>query len=68
MEKVINELVGKHIEVNCGSGVAFKGENLGSDVGVLTLECEGKKLYIDVSKIIVINEASDASGRPGFIA
>jgi len=69
MEKKIAELQGKRIEVNCGNGVAFAGENLGVADGVLTLECEGKKrLFIDAAKIVTIAEVSDTAGKPGFIA
>jgi len=69
MEKKIAELEGKRIEVNCGNGVAFAGENLGVQDGVLTLECEGKKrLFIDAAKIVTIAEVSDTAGKPGFIA
>ncbi len=69
MEKKLAELKGKRIEVNCGNGVAFAGENLGLEDGVLSLECEGAKhLFIDAAKIVVISEAADAGGRPGFIA
>lgn len=69
MEKKIAELQGKRIEVNCGNGVAFAGENLGIEAGVLTLECEGKKrLFIDAAKIVAIAEALDTAGKPGFIA
>jgi len=68
MERKITDLKGKRIEVNCGNGVAFTGENLGIEDGVLTLECEGKKrLFVDVTKIVVVSEASDAAGKPGFI-
>lgn len=68
MEKKLAELKGKRIEVNCGNGVAFAGENLGIDDGVLSLECEGsKRLFIDAAKIVVISEASDGGGKPGFI-
>jgi hypothetical protein len=69
MERKIAELQGKRIEINCGNGVAFAGENLGIDAGVLTLECEGKKrLFVDAAKIVTISEVSDAAGKPGFIA
>jgi hypothetical protein len=69
MEKKIADLKGKRIEVNCGNGVAFTGENLGIEDGVLILECEGsKRLFVDAAKIVVISEASDTAGKPGFIA
>lgn len=67
MEKIITDLIGKRIEINCGHGVAFKGENVGVEAGILTLECDGKKLYIDLTKIVVVSEATDSAGKPGFI-
>lgn len=68
MESVIKGLVGKRIEVNCGNGVAFSGENLGVEDGVLQIECEGKRFYVDLSKVLVVSEASDSGSKPGFIA
>jgi hypothetical protein len=60
MEKKIADLKGKRIEINCGNGIAFSGENLGLEDGVLTLECENKKrLFIDAAKIVVLSETSD---------
>ena len=68
MEKKISDLKGKRIEVNCGNGIAFTGENLGIESGVLTLEVEnGKRLFVDAAKVVVMSEASDAAGKPGFI-
>lgn len=68
MEKKIAELKGKRIEVNCGNGVAFTGENLGIEDGVLTLEVDGKRhLFIDAAKVVVVSEAPDSAGKPGFI-
>ena len=68
MEKKISDLKGKRIEVNCGNGIAFAGDNLGVESGVLTLVVEsGKLLFIDAAKIVVVSEASDAGGKPGFI-
>ena len=68
MENTISELKGKRIEINCGSGIAFSGENLGVESGVLTLEVEnGRRLFIDVTKVVVVSEAPDSGGKPGFI-
>ena len=68
MEQLISSLAGKKIDVNCGAGALFRGENLGYENGVLSLKDEhGKTVYIDGSRILALSEVSDAASRPGFI-
>lgn len=68
MEEIIGSLIGKKIDVNCGSAAMFRGENLGYSNGVLELKDDlGKTVYINGSRILAVSEVSDAASRPGFI-
>lgn len=68
MEQIIGSLVGKRIDINCGTNAIFRGENLGYSDGVLTLKDEsGRTIYIDGSRVVAVSEVSDPSVRPGFI-
>ena len=68
MEEIIGSLIGKKIDVNCGSAAMFRGENLGYSNGVLELKDDlGKTVYINGSRILAVTEVSDAASRPGFI-
>ncbi len=68
MERIIGDLKGKRIDVNCGSGSAFRGENVEVSDGVLTLRDEHDKVfYIDLTKIVAVSEVADSVSKPGFI-
>ena len=68
MEEIIGKLIGKKIDVNCGSATVFRGENLGYSNDVLELKDEfGKTVYINGARILALSEVSDAASRPGFI-
>jgi phage terminase large subunit len=68
MEGLLKELVGKKIDVNCGSNVAYRGEVISSDGGVLKLiNEEGQDVYVAIDKIAAVSECKDFGSRPGFI-
>jgi hypothetical protein len=68
MEEVLKNLIGKKIDVSCGSGPILRGEVKEVRDGVLFLRDEDDKpAYVSVKKIASIYECSDSSSRPGFI-
>jgi hypothetical protein len=68
MESLLKELVGKKIDVNCGSNVAYRGEVISVDGGVLKLLNEDDQdVFIAVDKIAAVSERRDIGSRPGFI-
>lgn len=68
MESLLRDLIGKKIDVNCGSNVAYRGEVVSSEGGVLKLvNEEGQDVYVSVDKIAAVSECKDFGSRPGFI-
>jgi hypothetical protein len=68
MEELIKKLVGKKIDVSCGSGAILRGEVIEVTNGVLYLRDEDQKsAYVAVDKIATVYECSDSASRPGFI-
>lgn len=68
MEKVLNSLEGKRVEVNCGRGIVFAGDNQGVTEGVLRVKDDhGKVFMIDVEKVIAVCETVEQTARPGFL-
>ena len=68
MEAILREFIGKKIDVNCGSNVAFRGEVVSVESGVLNLlNEEQQKIFIAVKKIAAVCECRDLGSRPGFI-
>jgi hypothetical protein len=69
MEEVIKNLVGKKIDVSCGTSSVIRGEVISVKDGVLLLHDEDKTpAYISIDKIATVYECSEHATRPGFVA
>jgi hypothetical protein len=68
MEDLLKQLMGKKIDVTCGTNAAFKGHVIDVKGGVLYLRDEDEKIaYVAVDKIAVVYELKEQQTRPGFI-
>jgi hypothetical protein len=68
MEDLLRELLGKKIDVTCGTNAAFRGDVVDVKSGVLYLRDEDEKVaYVAVDKIAVVYECKDPHLRPGFL-
>ena len=68
MEELLKSLMGKKVDISCGTNAAFRGDVVDVKDGVLYLRDEDEKVaYVAVDKIAVIYECKDAVGKPGFI-
>jgi len=69
MEELLKQLMGKKVDITCGSNAAFRGDVMDVKNGVLYLRDEEDKVaYVSVSKIAVIYECKEPTVRPGFIS
>jgi hypothetical protein len=68
MEELLNQFMGKKIDVSVGTSAVCRGEVIDVRNGILYLrDDEHKVAHIAVDKISVIYECSDSASRPGFI-
>ena len=68
MEELLRHLLGKKIDVTCGTNAAFRGDVIDVKAGVLYLRDEDEKVaYVAVDKIAVVYECKDHPTRPGFV-
>jgi hypothetical protein len=68
MEELLNQLLGKKIDVTCGTNAAFRGDVVDVKSGVLYLRDEDDRVaYVAIDKIAVVYEIKDQPHRPGFI-
>jgi hypothetical protein len=68
MEELLREMLGKKIDVTCGTNATFRGDVIDVKDGVLYLRDEDEKVaYVAVDKIAVVYECKDLHSRPGFI-
>ena len=68
MEDLLKQLLGKKIDVTCGTNASFRGDVMDVKSGVLYLRDEDDKVaYVSIDKIAVIFECKDHPSRPGFV-
>jgi hypothetical protein len=68
MEELLQQLMGKKIEVSCGGNAAFRGDVMDVKNGVLYLRDETERVaYVAVDKIALIYEMKETLSRPGFV-
>jgi len=68
MEELLNQLLGKKIDVTCGTNAAFRGDVVDVKEGVLYLRDEDERVaYVSIDKIAVIYECKENHPRPGFV-
>ena len=69
MEELLKSLLGKRIDVTCGTNAAFRGDVMDVKGGVLFLRDEDEKVaYVAVDKIAVVYECEEPHIRPGFVS
>ena len=69
MEDLLKQLLGKKIDVTCGTNAAFRGDVIDVKNGVLYLRDEHDKVaYVAIDKVAVIYECDDHASRPGFVS
>jgi hypothetical protein len=68
MEELLKQLLGKKIDVTCGTNATFRGDVVDVKSGVLYLRDEDDKVaYVGIDKIAVVYECKEEHVRPGFV-
>jgi hypothetical protein len=68
MEEFLIQLMGKKVDVSCGTSAVVRGEIVNVKGGVLYLrEEEDRVCYIAVNKVAVVWEMKEHESRAGFV-
>lgn len=67
MEDFLTQLMGKKVDVLCGTGAAVRGEIVDVKKGILYLRDEEKVAYVAIDKVAVVWEVKDHEIRTGFV-
>jgi hypothetical protein len=68
MEEFLNQLMGKKIDISCGTNATVRGDVVDVKGGVLYLRDEHDRVaYVAIEKIAIIWECKDSQSRPGFV-
>lgn len=69
MQEVLSKLIGKKVDLYCGSASSLRGEVVKVEGGVLHLnDTEQRMCYIAIDKIVAVWEAPDEEHRAGFVS
>lgn len=68
MEEFLNQLMGKKIDISCGTNATVRGDVVDVKGGILYLRDEDERVaYVAIEKISIIWECKDSQNRPGFV-
>lgn len=69
MHEVLSKLIGKKVDLYCGSASSLRGEVVKVEGGILHLnDSEQRMCYIAIDKIVAVWEAPDEEHRAGFVS
>ena len=69
MEEFLTQMMGKRIDVSCGTTAVVRGDVVAVKGGVLYLRDENERVaYVTVEKVAVVWEVKEHLSRPGFVA
>ncbi|HRH43168.1 MAG TPA: MM0924 family protein [Pyrinomonadaceae bacterium] len=67
MEEFLTQLMGKKVDVSCGTGAAVRGEVVDVKNGILYLRDDERVAYVAIEKIGVVWEVIEHEVRTGFV-
>lgn len=68
MEEFLKQLMGKKIDVSCGTSGTVRGDVVDVKQGILYLRDESERVaYVTIEKIAVVWEVQEQQSRPGFV-
>ena len=69
MQDVLSRLIGKKVDLYCGSASSLRGEVLRVEGTVLHLkDKEGKTCFVSIDKIVAVWEVTDDEHQAGFVS
>jgi hypothetical protein len=69
MQEVLSKLIGKKVDLYCGSASSLRGEIVKVEDGVLHLnDTEKRMCFVAIDKIVAVWEAPDEEHRAGFVS
>jgi hypothetical protein len=69
MQEFLSRMIGRRIDISCGSASSLRGEVVKVEAGVLHLRDEDGHLgYVAIDKIAVVWEVRESEHRAGFVS
>lgn len=69
MQDVLSRLIGKKVDLYCGSASSLRGEVIRVEGTVLHLKDKDEKLYyVSIDKIVAVWEVTNEDHQAGFVS
>lgn len=69
MEEFLKQLMGKRIDISCGTNATVRGDVVDVKEGILYLRDEHERVaYVAIEKVAIVWEVKDNLTRPGFVS
>ena len=69
MQDVLSRLIGKKVDLYCGSASSLRGEVIRVEGSVLHLKDSDERMcFVAIDKIVAVWEADDEGHRAGFVS
>lgn len=69
MQELLSKLIGKKVDLYCGSASSLRGEIMKVEGGVLHLKDSDERMcFVAIDKIVAVWEADDEGHRAGFVS
>ncbi len=68
MEEFLKQLMGKKIDISCGTASTVRGDVMDVKNGILYLRDEHERVaYVAIERVAIVWEVKEHQTRPGFV-
>ncbi len=68
MEEFLKKMMGKKIDIACGTTSTVRGDVIDVEIGMLHLRDEHERVaYVAIEKVAIVWEVKEHQTRPGFV-
>lgn len=69
MEELLKQLMGKKVDISCGTNAIFSGEVVDIKGGILYLRDDEERVaYVSIERVAIVWEVKEQQIRPGFVS
>ncbi len=69
MEELLKQLMGKKVDISCGTSAIFSGEVVEIKGGILYLRDDEERVaYVSIERVAIVWEVKEQQTRPGFVS
>ncbi|MDQ3063739.1 MAG: hypothetical protein M3R14_12905 [Acidobacteriota bacterium] len=69
MEELLKQMMGKKVDISCGTNATFSGEVVDIKGGILYLRDDEERVaYVSIERVAIVWEVKEQQTRPGFVS